>query len=242
MTTQAIARTRREQIVDALARRIRGGELQSGDRLGSEAEIAAEFAVSRGTVRQALRDLQEQDLIATRAGVGSFVTFEGTPLDAKAGWARALTATGADITTEELGIELMPGSAVPDVPQLGSDRCVMVRRRRLLGGTGVSYERAVVPAHEGLASLPDTGLVNHSLTETLRGAGLVADHGTQDVSVATIGVEVADILGREPGSSFLRTVRISFNRSGQFVERVESYLDPAHFSLHLTFGDEVTAR
>ncbi|OLT46194.1 GntR family transcriptional regulator [Cellulosimicrobium sp. CUA-896] len=241
MAANVVARTRREQIVDALARRIKDGDLRSGDRLGSEADIAAEFAVSRGTVRQALRDLQDLDLIATRAGVGSFVTFEGTPLDAQVGWARALTATGAEITTEELGIELVAGSA-DEARGLDGAPCVVVRRRRLLGATPVSYERATVPARGRLASLPDTGLLGGSLTETLRDAGLVAHHGTQDVSVATVGPEVADILGRAAGSAFLRTVRVSFDRSGEFVERVESYLDPAHFSLHLTFGEEVTAR
>jgi GntR family transcriptional regulator len=242
MTSPTVARTRREQIVEALTRRIRRGELQSGDRLGSEAEIAAEFAVSRGTVRQALRDLQDRDLIATRAGVGSFVTFEGTPLDAQGGWARALTQTGADVTTELLSTELTSASPAEVPHGLLDGDCVVLRRRRLLGGTAISYERAVVPATEALAPLPQSGLVDGSLTETLRRAGLVAYHGTQDVAVTTIDAEVAGILGRETGSPFLRTVRISYDRAGTFVERVESYLDPAHFSLHLTFGDEVTAR
>jgi GntR family transcriptional regulator len=240
MTSPVMARTRREQIVDALARRIRRGELRSGERLASEAAIAAEFDVSRGTVRQALRDLQEQELIATRAGVGSFVTFGGTPLDAQGGWARALTATGADVTTEELGIEAVTG--VDDVPGLHDTACVAVRRRRLLEGVAVSYERAVVPARGGLAALPETGLVDGSLTATLRRAGLVAHHGTQDVSVALVGPDVARVLGRAVGSPFLRTVRVSYDRAGAFVERVESYLDPARFSLHLTFGDEGVVR
>lgn len=230
--------TRREHIVKTLAERISAGELQSGERLGSESAIAAEFGVSRGTVRQALQDLQRLDLIATRAGVGSFVTFNGRPLDQESGWARALTDAGAPVTTEILEITSTQPATTPLVPELADQEAVVVSRRRILAGRPVSYERATVPAVGVLRDLPSTGLVNDSLTATLRAAGLVGHHGTQDVRVMATSPEVAAALEHEPGTLFLRTTRISYARTGEFVEHVESYLDPAHFSLHLTFGEE----
>ncbi|MBW8702502.1 Mannosyl-D-glycerate transport/metabolism system repressor MngR [Streptomyces sp. MBT84] len=44
--------------------RIRAGELKAGDRLPTQAELAEEFGVERGTVRQALRLLQEAGLLS----------------------------------------------------------------------------------------------------------------------------------------------------------------------------------
>ncbi|PYF95960.1 transcriptional regulator, GntR family [Georgenia satyanarayanai] len=218
-----------------LSERISAGELRTGQRLGSESAIAAEFGVSRGTVRQALQDLQRLELIATRAGVGSFVTFDGQPLDADAGWARALTAAGAEVTTEILAITLEQPAARP--PELAGRDVVVVSRRRLLAGRPVSYERATIPATGQLRDLPTTGLVDDSLTATLRAAGLAPGHGTQDVRVTATSPEVAAVLEHEPGTPFLHTTRTSYTRSGELVEHVESYLDPAHFSLHLTFGE-----
>ncbi|MGW2648558.1 winged helix-turn-helix domain-containing protein [Streptomyces sp. NPDC001393] len=53
-----------QEIADTLRERIRTGELQPGERLPTQAELAGEFGVERGAVRQALRVLQEDGLLA----------------------------------------------------------------------------------------------------------------------------------------------------------------------------------
>ncbi|MFF0017753.1 winged helix-turn-helix domain-containing protein [Streptomyces sp. NPDC005374] len=53
-----------QEIADTLRERIRGGDLKAGDRLPTQAELAEEFGVERGTVRQALRALQEDGLLS----------------------------------------------------------------------------------------------------------------------------------------------------------------------------------
>ncbi|GHH90907.1 GntR family transcriptional regulator [Streptomyces capillispiralis] len=53
-----------QEIADILRERIRSGELKAGDRLPTQAELAEEFGVERGTVRQALRALQEDGLLS----------------------------------------------------------------------------------------------------------------------------------------------------------------------------------
>ena len=53
-----------QEIADILRERIRVGDLKPGDRLPTQAELAEEFGVERGTVRQALRALQEDGLLS----------------------------------------------------------------------------------------------------------------------------------------------------------------------------------
>ncbi|WP_153175960.1 GntR family transcriptional regulator, partial [Streptomyces sp. E2N171] len=53
-----------QEIADILRERIRGGALKAGDRLPTQAELAEEFGVERGTVRQALRALQDDGLLS----------------------------------------------------------------------------------------------------------------------------------------------------------------------------------
>ncbi|WP_329300423.1 winged helix-turn-helix domain-containing protein [Streptomyces sp. NBC_00659] len=53
-----------QEIADVLRKRIRTGELKAGDRLPTQAELADEFGVERGTVRLALRELQEGGLLS----------------------------------------------------------------------------------------------------------------------------------------------------------------------------------
>ncbi|GGS17965.1 GntR family transcriptional regulator [Streptomyces aureoverticillatus] len=51
-------------VADALRDRIRSGELRPGQRMPTQAELALEFGVERGAVRQALRILQSEQLLA----------------------------------------------------------------------------------------------------------------------------------------------------------------------------------
>jgi len=53
-----------QEIADTLRERIRTGDLKAGDRLPTQAELAEEFGVERGTVRQALRALQDDGLLS----------------------------------------------------------------------------------------------------------------------------------------------------------------------------------
>jgi DNA-binding transcriptional regulator YhcF (GntR family) len=53
-----------QEIADILRERIRAGDLRAGDRLPTQAELAEEFGVERGTVRQALRALQDDGLLS----------------------------------------------------------------------------------------------------------------------------------------------------------------------------------
>ena len=61
------------QIQQILEREIREHVFKPGDRLPTEAELAARFQVNRHTVRQALSRLQERGLLRTDQGRGTFV-------------------------------------------------------------------------------------------------------------------------------------------------------------------------
>jgi DNA-binding GntR family transcriptional regulator len=66
-------RTRYGEIYGALAAGIRSGRYPVGGRLPTEAELCTAYGVSRHTVREAIRRLTDQGLIARQPGVGSIV-------------------------------------------------------------------------------------------------------------------------------------------------------------------------
>ncbi|MFD4226467.1 GntR family transcriptional regulator [Streptomyces sp. NPDC058545] len=61
------------QLARNLQQRIDRGELSAGARLPAEAELAAQYAVNRLTVRQAVGELERAGSIEIRRGVGTFV-------------------------------------------------------------------------------------------------------------------------------------------------------------------------
>jgi GntR family transcriptional regulator, transcriptional repressor for pyruvate dehydrogenase complex len=62
-----------EQVVDVLLRRMVRGQYPVGSKLPTERAMAAEFGVNRNTVREALRYLENLELIAIRQGDGARV-------------------------------------------------------------------------------------------------------------------------------------------------------------------------
>ena len=61
------------QIQHALEAEIAGGRHKPGDRLPTEAELSARFAVNRHTVRRAMEELEGRGLVRIEQGRGSFV-------------------------------------------------------------------------------------------------------------------------------------------------------------------------
>ncbi|MEU1690756.1 GntR family transcriptional regulator [Streptomyces hirsutus] len=64
VTVDDNSRNSPQEIADILRERIRAGELRAGERLPTQAELAEEFGVERGVVRQALRVLADDGLLS----------------------------------------------------------------------------------------------------------------------------------------------------------------------------------
>ncbi|RSL31923.1 GntR family transcriptional regulator [Salibacterium salarium] len=60
-------------VIEQIKEKIRDGELEPGERLPSETEFAKQLQVSRNTLREALRILEEEHIMIRQHGIGTFV-------------------------------------------------------------------------------------------------------------------------------------------------------------------------
>jgi DNA-binding FadR family transcriptional regulator len=65
------------RIVTQLRRAILDGDYRYRERVPSERDLAAEYGAARGTVRAALKQLEEMNLVTRRPGSGTFVRYRG---------------------------------------------------------------------------------------------------------------------------------------------------------------------
>jgi GntR family transcriptional regulator len=61
------------QVIDRLKRDIEAGIYDEGERLPSEFELSKQLGISRATLREALRLLEDENVVVRRHGVGTFV-------------------------------------------------------------------------------------------------------------------------------------------------------------------------
>ncbi|RLP75719.1 GntR family transcriptional regulator [Mycetocola tolaasinivorans] len=243
MNTQAAGPTpkrqplKRIEIAQQLREAIVEGTYGNGELLPGENELAERFDVSRGTIRRALESLAEEHLVDTRTGIGSFVTFDGHALDQGASWGNALALGGIQTSVRILRAErIVDPELAASVSPTGMEFLALDRLRLLPDGTPVSLERSRVPFVGALARVPEHGLVGDSLTTTMGEAGLIPASGEQWVSATPLSAEDAALLERAHGELFLNSIRITRDADGTFIEKVVSWLDPAHFRLHTYFG------
>jgi GntR family transcriptional repressor for pyruvate dehydrogenase complex len=107
-----------EQIAYEIRRHIERQGLQPGDRIGTEQELAAEFGVSRPTLREALRLLAGSHLIRASQGRGGGIFVANT---AGEGMGRHMSeAIGAMLATESVSLyQLLEARMVLEVPLAG---------------------------------------------------------------------------------------------------------------------------
>ena len=70
MSTRKAPKKTHELVADKIRRQIVAGDLAEGERLPPEDDLTAQFGVARTTLREALRVLESQGLLAIRRGRG----------------------------------------------------------------------------------------------------------------------------------------------------------------------------
>jgi GntR family transcriptional regulator len=238
-TTRSPAALKHEQIAAVLEQEIRTGRVERGRQLPGETALAERFSVSRNTIRAALLELSHAGLIATRSGKGSFVTYDGRPIDARLGWAEALHRQGVETRAELLRLERVRDARLAaTLGVVSSDFIAIDRMRRNSQTQGISLERSRLPVTLRTADLPERGLVDDSLTRTMIVAGLVGSYGEQTVGCRQLTLDEAATLGRPSHTWFLHTSRTTWSADDTLVEHVDSVLDPAHFELRLHVAED----
>ncbi|WP_353987118.1 GntR family transcriptional regulator [Ruicaihuangia caeni] len=91
--------------------------LKPGDRLNTESELSELFGVSRSTVREALRLLEQQGVVNAVQGQGRFISASGSlrverPMTKYESITEVLTGRGYAVTSAVLSIE--EGTATPE--------------------------------------------------------------------------------------------------------------------------------
>ena len=109
-----------KSIAAALRQRITGGEFVPGALMPSEAELSAEYSVSRNTLRRALAELEAERLIAVLPGRGRVVAEPGKPRSGSRRAEPGYRLIAADLRAKIESGGLAPGDLLPSEAELTS--------------------------------------------------------------------------------------------------------------------------
>lgn len=187
------------QLAQQLSDQIAGGTLQPDDQLPTEDELCSSYNMSRGTVREALRLLENDGLVRRERGRGTFVTAvqQRSSLFSLMPFSQAMRRQNREPNTRVLQAETVPAPAeVAQRLALAEGTPVIhISRLRLADHRPVIYEERYL-AHVLCPQLLDEDLATssiHTLLVFKYGVSLVKMSHT--VEVGSLGVHHAQLLG-----------------------------------------------
>ncbi|MER7678092.1 GntR family transcriptional regulator [Streptomyces sp. NPDC096934] len=239
---------RHEEIADELRRAIDREEYTVGSLLPAETDLAAQYGVARGTVRQAVAALTAEGLIGSRQGARRVVLASRrsqsfAELRSFAEWARTMGRRATGHVVEQT---YRPATAEDAVRlQLPEGTAVLhVLRVRGLDGEPVLLERTVYA--DWISSAvehiePDCPSVTQRLFDD---TGLVFAYGEHVIDAVAAGAQDAELLDIRRTGPLLRVRRVTTTREGRPVEWSDDRYrsDAVSFSVHNSIGNNAMAR
>jgi GntR family transcriptional regulator len=222
-STRSEQRTRVGTARETLARRIEEGKLRPGQRLPSEPDLAVSMGISRATLREALRSLEEDGFVRRVQGAGTFITHRPrlkNNLDVNFGVTDLIRSMGRRPGTDGLSVgrhkaseqevellQLEPGSSVVRL-----ERIRTADREPVVFSVDVLAER-LIPVGLPLERLGRGSI--YSLLE--EHCGVAVHQGVASIRPANADRDLAAKLGVPEGTLLLYLLQVDYDTEGRPV-------------------------
>lgn len=202
------------QVVDELRTAIVGGTRAPGERLPSEPDLARTLGISRPTLRDALRALEDEGLVRRVHGSGTYVT--GRPL------LRNNLERNAGVTDVIASFGQVPGTLARMVAEeaapawvtaaLGIEQALVLRRIRTADGRPVVYSIDYVR--------PGTPVDGESLYAAF---GAAINHGVATLRPVTADAFLAGALVVAEGAPLLELRQVDYDEADAALAAAQEY-------------------
>jgi GntR family transcriptional regulator len=230
---------RYREIEAALRSRI--SRMRPGQRLPSDADLCAEFGVSRMTARHAMSQLADEGLVRRDPGRGTFVAEPPTHRRANflMTFSHEMHRQGRVPSSRIIERHLRPptDSERAALRAGRGSEVVELRRVRLADHEPVALEIAVLTAR-CIEAVMSADLETGSLHEALLSDAIVPTRGKSTIRAEAAGDDEALLLGIRAGTPMLVERRLIYDQRGRPIERTESRYAADRYGLNVGFSVE----
>lgn len=220
-------------VIEQIKTKIKEGELEPGERLPSETEFSKALHVSRNTLREALRILEEENIIIRKHGVGTFVNkkpiFSGG-IEELFSITDMIKREGKEPGTDLLftGYVDPHGDDISELQLQEQEQVFLVKRVRTANQDPLVYCIDKIPAH-----LLEKGYKMHGesmLASLQEDAGITISYAKADIKTIGYHEEISDILHCESDTPLLVLKQVHYDLSDT----------PILYSLNFFRSDQVS--
>jgi GntR family transcriptional regulator len=234
------------QLEQIIRSQIMTGERLEGEQIPTEKDLAGTYRVSSVTVRQAIRNLVEEGLLARRQGKGTFV--QGGVTNIKNIMTLNVRGDINDIVPEGLSsqkVEVLDMGSMNSNQRVASalelsqgEQVLRIRRTRSNNGVVLSYIKNYLPFDIG-EKIKKDDLLSHPMLYVLRNTlGLPVKTGVQYITAVVADYEIASALSVSISSPVLYLETIIYIEGEKPVDFVQTFYRSDQFKYTLKIGLE----
>jgi DNA-binding GntR family transcriptional regulator len=224
------------QVSEQLRAMIAGGQLEKGQFLTNELDLADHWRLSRPTVRRAIQELVDSGLLVRRRGVGTQVVNDQVrrPVRLSSLW-DDLASQGRAPTTEVLALKRVRarGTIAEALEIPDNTEVIHLERRRNAERNPLAimrnWLRTDVADH-----LTEENLATYGLYTLLRQVGVRPHSASQRIGAAAANSVNARLLDLPVGAPLVTMRRVMQDDRGRVVELGEHAYDARQYTVEMT--------
>jgi GntR family transcriptional regulator len=225
------------QASDAIRRLITERALRPGDRLPTEAELVALLGVSRGSVREAFKSLEEEGLVEPRHGAGRFLTglpMVDRPLTRLEGMSEFLLSQGYEVDDRVLELEVVPATTEEqETFALDPGSAIInIERLRFSGELSLTYSSVALPLDLFGEGIQDVDW-SQPLMTLLDARGHRITAASARITATQVPERIAKRMGVPAWTPFISLQQRSVTNSGRTVLAATDYYRGDLFSFNV---------
>lgn len=191
-----------------------------GDRIPAERQLAVKFGVSRMTLRQAIKTLEEEGILERRLGSGTYVASQKVQekMSGIMSFTEITQANGQIPSSKLISYQIgKPSLSEKERLNLNPDSEVLrMERIRFADETPICYEVVTIPYHL-VENLSKDDISTH-LYETLNKNGYRIGRVTEHISAAVANENDARLLNTKKGEALITRRQVTELSNGQPFE------------------------
>jgi GntR family transcriptional regulator len=228
------------QLRDRIRSMMKEKYFRAGDQLPSEESLVDIFAVSRSTVRESLKLLEEEKVIIVRHGLGRFVAVDPTSIMTEdithlESVTEMAAALGIMIETEVVSLrsELADGVIQARLKLQPGESVYILERARKTNGEIVIFSIDIFPAREVPGEI-NQDMFKGSLLELMEGAwGKRLAYSRAVISAEQLDIELCAKMPNCSGSTWILMEQVNYDEADFPVLYSKDYHRSDKFHFHV---------
>lgn len=221
------------QLKTDLISKISQGIWKPGECIASERELCEIYGVSRMTIRQALGELVQEDVLMKIKGKGTFVCEPTVKQEDMMSFTEMMKQTGRNLRTEVIDFnKISTPEHLTEIISL--DEVYIINRKRIVDDECIAVEKVYIPVD--YCGYIDEKMLEGSLFKILEEFGYIVDHSQSSIAAVIMNDELKSLFKVNEEVPLLKMTSKTYTQKNKMLFLEESIYRSDKFVLQVNIS------